>query len=171
MKEFTIKKSKIKEKGIFTNKEFKKGEKIFHQNLSNLRKYSIKDIKKNNNINKNHLDYIGNGKYVIDFSMVSYMNHSCNPNSFVKIKNNLERNVYALRDIQKGKELTHDYTATSIDQFNKKGFWKFKCNCKSKNCRKMIRGDFLNMPKTWQRKFYNYLPHHIKRKYHNLFKL
>lgn len=171
MKNFVIKKSRIKGKGVFTNKDIKKGEKIFNFSLNILRKYSSEEIKRIKKINKEHLDYVGNGKYVVDYSTASYMNHSCNPNCYVKIVNNYERYVYALRNIAKGEELAHDYTATSIDQFGGKGFWKFKCNCKSKNCRKMIHGDFLKMPKNWQIKFYKHLPYYIKNKYKTLFKI
>lgn len=164
MKKFIIKKFGNKGKGVFVLREYKRGDKIFHVNIGNLKKYTTEDINKNKGINKNHLDYVGKGKYVVDYSMASFMNHSCNPNCYVKIRTNYKRDIYALRDIKKGEELTHDYTATSIDQFGK-SFWKFKCNCESKNCRKIIHGDFLKMPKNWQRKFYDYLPHHIKRKY------
>lgn len=171
MNYFIIKKSGIKGKGVFATCQFKKGDKIFHVNLKNLRRYTIKEIKKNKNINKEHLEYVGNGKYVVDYSAPSFMDHSCNPNCYVKIKANYEKDIYTLRDVQKGEELTHDYTATSIDQFGGKGFWKFKCKCGNKKCRRIIHGDFLKMPKNWQRKFYNYLPYYIKKKYKNLFKV
>ena len=170
MKIFIIKKSVIKGKSLFTNKNIKKGEKIFHLNLNRLRRYSLEEIKKIKKINKEHLDYVNDGKYVVDYSPASYINHSCNPNCYVKIINNYERDVFTLRNIVKGEELTHDYTATSIDQFGN-GFWKFKCNCKSKDCRKIIHGDFLKMPKNWQIKFYKYLPSYIKQKYKDRFRI
>lgn len=42
-------------------------------------------------------------------------NHSCNPNSFIKGKNEL----VALRDIKKGEEITFDYSTTMDDNEKK----------------------------------------------------
>ena len=51
--------------------------------------------------------------------------------------------VYALRDIEEGEELTHDYTANAVGQFAGQGFWVLECQCGSENCRGKLRGDFL----------------------------
>ena len=48
------------------------------------------------------------------------------------------KDVYALRNIQKEGELTHDYTATSVGQFAGKGFCEQEFKCGSKNCRKIL---------------------------------
>jgi len=61
------------------------------------------------------------------------MNHSCAPNCYIKMKIIAIKDVYALRDIEEGEELTHDYTLTSIDQFAGMGFWTEDCKCGSKN--------------------------------------
>jgi len=79
------------------------------------------------------------------------------------------KDVYALRDIKKGEELTHDYAATSVDQFAGRGFWEEECKCGSRNCRGILHGDFFKMPKGWQRKYYKNLPPSIKRKYRKHF--
>ena len=118
----------------------------------------------------NHCDYVGHGKYVIDLSPESYMNHSCDPNCYVIMKTIAINDIYALRDIKEGEELTFDSTATSVDQFDGKGFWEMECKCGSSNCRGIVHGDFFKMPKSWQKKFYRNLPPSIRRKYKERFK-
>lgn len=61
---------------------------------------------------------------------LSYINHSCNPNCFMRnIGNNVE--VYALRKINVFEELTCDYGQTHHDG-------SLKCNCLSAKCKKYI---------------------------------
>jgi hypothetical protein len=81
------------------------------------------------------------------------------------------KDVDALRDIKKGEELTHNYTATAVDQFAGMGFWGGEeCKCGSKKCRGIMDGDFFKMPKSWQKKYYRNLPPSIRRKYKERFK-
>ena len=80
------------------------------------------------------------------------------------------KDVYALKDIEEGEELTHDYTLTSVDQFAGMGFWVVDCKCGSENCRGIITGDFFTLPKEIQLKFYRNLQPSIIRKYNNRFK-
>lgn len=169
MKDHIIKKTKKKGLGVFTLRDIKKGEHIFHIDLTKLRRYTVKEIDEDPKLNGDHSDYVGHGKYVVDHSPGSYINHSCSPNCYVKMITIPVKDVYALRDIKKGEELTFDYTATSVDQFAGKGFWKDRCFCDSKNCRKIYDGDFFKMPKNWQRRYYSNLAPSIKRKYKNRF--
>ena len=57
-------------------------------------------------------------------------NHSCNANTAYK-----GLNVYALRDINKGEELTLDY-ALFLDEHME----PFQCTCGSENCKGYIEG-------------------------------
>jgi hypothetical protein len=52
--------------------------------------------------------------------------------------------------IAEGEEVTHDYTANAVDQFDGQGFWVLECHCGSKNCRGRVTGDFFEMPQEWQ---------------------
>ena len=70
-----------------------------------------------------------------------FFNHSCTPDAGVKGSGTL----FALRDISKGEEITYDYSTTEWTDdeawgINWTDLWKIPCNCKSKNCRKEIRG-------------------------------
>lgn len=65
-----------------------------------------------------------------------FSNHSCDPNIGVQ-----GQVVFvAMRDIDAGEELTHDWATTDDDAY------EMGCNCGSKNCRKIITGQ------DWRRK-------------------
>ncbi len=80
-------------------------------------------------------------------------NHSCNPNVFVRGKNEL----VALRDIKIGEEITYDYSTTMNDNEEKiknagRTLWTCKCHCCSDNYRGII-DQFKTLPKK-TRNFY-----------------
>ena len=164
MKLFVIKKVGGKGKGLFVNKDIKKGQKIFAVDLSKKKSYSSKEIAQNPKLQSNHCDYFGRGRYVISFHPYSYMNHSCNPNILVKYKSIAKSNFIALRDIKKGEELNYDYGVNAMNQFDKND-WILNCKCKSENCRKKIPCDFFKQPLDIQKKYFKYLPPSIKKKY------
>ncbi len=84
-----------------------------------------------------------------------YLNHSCDPSCGVKGKVSL----YSLRKLKAGDEITIDYSTIEVDPF-----WKMKCCCGSRNCRKIIRSvEYL--PKATFRKYYPYLPTIFRRFY------
>ena len=65
-----------------------------------------------------------------------FSNHSCEPNIGVQ-----GQVVFvAMRDIEAGEELTHDWATTDDDDY------KVECHCGAANCRKVLTG------KDWQRK-------------------
>ncbi len=68
-------------------------------------------------------------------------NHSCNPNAGFRGFSEM----IALRDINRGEEITYDYSAT-VGPNIPKTLWEMPCFCKSNNCRKII-GNVLTIPK------------------------
>ena len=121
MKDFLIKKkSEINGIGIFTEKDMGNGEQFYIIPLDKVFKKSYPRYAR-----------IEKGRYVCDEKVLNFVNHSCNPNTILKI--NVESPVLlAKRNIKSGEEITCDYEMTE-----KKGYF-FKCKCKSKNCRKNI---------------------------------
>ena len=85
--------------------------------------------------------YMGPSGGVDDF-----FNHSCNPNSGLKIEGKRVILV-AIKNIKKNKEIMWDYS-TTMDEDD----WELDCTCGSKNCRKRIR-DFKYLPKEIQQKY------------------
>lgn len=169
MKLFTIKKAGKKGRGVFAIRNIKKGKHIIHCSLSRLKAYSEKDIPKHplakNPKYADHWDEVGRGKWVLDTSPASYINHSCNPNCITKYYTFKKKDLIALRDIKKGEELTADYSAGSPYGFGTNTVSLGNCKCGERNCRENITADFFKLSIRLQRKYYPYLLQSIKRKY------
>jgi uncharacterized protein len=86
-------------------------------------------------------------------SYAYYLNHSCNPNSGIRDK----VVIVAMRDIEKGEEITLDYSITEADPY-----WKMKCKCGNRNCRTTIRSiQFL--PDEIYRRYEPFVPEFLRR--------
>ncbi|MCI0415514.1 SET domain-containing protein-lysine N-methyltransferase [bacterium] len=82
-----------------------------------------------------------------------FSNHSCDPN--IGVQGQIV--FVAMRDIQPGEELTHDWATTDDDDY------EMECNCGASGCRKIITG------KDWQRKdlqekYRGYMSWYLERK-------
>lgn len=150
-------------------RDIRAGEFICRVDMTGMKKYSLQEFDSNPDLNSDHSDYVGNGKYAIDFSPGSYVNHSCEANCYFKMHAIARKDLYAARDIRAGEELTHNYAATGIDQFAGNSTWVLDCLCGSPACRKKVKGDFFELPLELQRKYYGNLPPSIKRKYRQRF--
>ena len=74
----------------------------------------------------------------IDLDKTSRLfNHSCDPNAGIKKVSEL----FALRNIMKGEEITFDYSVTVSPTE-----WEMRCQCGSRKCRGIL-GDVLTVPK------------------------
>lgn len=91
--------------------------------------------------------------YLDLFEPYIYGNHSCNPNSTIKGRNEL----IAIKDIAKDEEITYDYSLTewsdenSWQNYNE---WSMECLCGYSQCRKIIT-EFNLLPKELQIKSIN----------------
>lgn len=143
----TIKESKIKGKGVFALKDFKKDEFILHVDGEVMETEDPSSLSKE--IQDNCFPFYKKGnkrKYVLPKSPWRHINHSCNPNA--GIKNN--RDIVAMRPIKKGEEIVFDYAMNNVDR------WEMKCNCGSKNCRKII-SNFDVLDDETKKKYLNYV--------------
>ena len=135
-----LKKSKIHGKGIFATQYIKKNTKIIQyigkkvtRAEGNLR--SEKRLKKFLNSEEDGSVYIFelNSKFDIDgsylYNKARYINHSCDPNCEVDIKND-EIWISSIKNIKKGDELSYDYGF----EFDEDDFMDHKCKCGSKKC-------------------------------------
>lgn len=139
-------------KGCFADETIKKGESIcFFEGEETTWKESERRYLEG----KDRLDdpfQISETKYIELDKPYIYFNHSCNPNSGFRGKNEL----IAIRDIKPGEEIAYDYSTVVWDDRWAKihGAWTMKCKCKEKNCRKII-GDFLTIPKSQRMEYLN----------------
>ncbi len=120
-----VKKSRIEGLGVFAARTFKMGELVLRWNLS--RQLSGEEARQAPENEKRYLAFSG-GKWVLQLPPARYVNHSCEPNTFVKDFCDI-----AKRDIEKGEEITSDYSKVPALEMN------MKCNCGSKKCRKTIQ--------------------------------
>lgn len=135
-----VKRSKIHGAGVFATKQIPKntdvieyiGEKVTKK-VGDIR--SAQRIKKYLNSNKTGSVYIFelNKKFDIDgsplYNKARYINHSCEPNCEVTIKNNRIW-ITSIKNIKKGTELSYDYGY----EFDKDDFKDHTCKCGSKYC-------------------------------------
>lgn len=144
--------SKIAGKGCFANQNIKKDEIIF----------IAKGVKKKDSYDPNyeygsHWMAIGKYKWLSPLRSNSlwFINHSCEPNAGLKRK----INIVAMKNIKKGKEITLDYSTTEDDPY-----WKMKCSCGNKNCRKIIRNIHF-LPENFLKKYKSYIPKWLQKSY------
>jgi uncharacterized protein len=158
-----IGKSNISGNGVYAKKNIKKGERICFM------KGELIDIDEmikrvDNNLEKGS-DPLGvdDEMYIDMFELYRSINHSCNPNCFLRRKNEL----VAIKNIKKNEEITYDYSTTMDDNKKKiRDLWTMKCKCKNKNCRKII-DQFKTLPKKRQNYYIKnkFAPDFILRKY------
>lgn len=130
--------------GVITKKAFEKGKVIFSVRgplLSEPTKYSFSvDLDK-------HIDPLrGDGSF--DFG--HYLNHSCDPNTIIRIVKNPNSHhieIVARWDIGIGEELAFDYASSEFDTVS-----KTVCLCKTDTCRGVMHG-FKDLPKETKEKY------------------
>ena len=152
MKKISIKTSSIAGRGIFADEDIKAGEFVTPLLGKVIRKkYRVKsDLR----VGATWVS-IGPDLWVNPTFPIKYINHSCNPNLGFKTP----RRVYAMRPIKKGEELTIDYsTVEYVD------FWKMKCSCGSKKCRKWVTSIQFLPEKTFK-SYAQYIPSYFRKIY------
>lgn len=151
-KGWLIKSSGEKGKGLFALRDFKKGEAVTIWHPKKI--VSDEELKSLSQSEQDHATPTGDGRYLIMGVPERYVNHSCDPNTYVK-----DRKDIAFRKIKKGEEITSDYAINGTDD------WKLNCKCGSKNCRKIVYGDFFKLSEELQRKYLSYLEDWFKKKF------
>lgn len=111
---------------LFSNKNFKKGEKIFFKGeIVKVGKAAPEAVQ----IDERHfLD-------TYDYVPEDFINHSCNPNTRIDIT---KKYFTVIKNIPKNTEITFNYLTTEYDM--KSLGTDFVCHCGSKNCYGHIKG-------------------------------
>jgi len=133
-----LKESSINGTGVFAAIDIKKGQPILK--IDDTRVVTSEDpLRPENGEYERHCDYLANGKVVLMQVPERHINHSCDPNTFVKSIHGF-RYVFALREIPAGVEVTYDYCINGF------GDVAWECNCGSERCRHAIHSDFFHLP-------------------------
>ena len=142
----SVKESKTQGKGVFALHDFKKGDVVLQIDDSHV----VED--EANLTSEQHeleLDYLAD-KTVVMQEPEKYINHSCDPNTYVKTRNGV-REVLAMRDIGQGQEITYDYSINGDNDGT------FSCTCGTARCRGVYQGNFFKLPHELQLEYLSYL--------------
>ena len=107
MSDLIIGKGKLAGKGIYANRDFKKGEVVIKYNLKSLNKEEYKKLSKGEKV-FTHTHW---GQIYLYLEPDRYVNHSKNPNTYQDLKNKCD---IASRNIKKGEMITCDATKDNI---------------------------------------------------------
>ena len=142
-------------KGVFANKDFKERGKILKLQKGKLISYEEIDYDKK----EDRYLQVDKKLYFNPFgNLINFLNHSCDPNTGVIIRQN-EIYIMSIKNISAGEEIIFDYS-TTMDEDD----WTMKCNCGSKNCRKIIRS-IRFLPDKLFKKYKTYIPKFLQKSY------
>ncbi len=158
-----LKDSPIEGLGVFVRMGFRPGELI---SVIQGEKISIPELKDRYRRGVERISdplQISERLYLHMYEPFIHINHSCDPNTAVVG----ETNLVALRPIEKGEELTFDYSLTewTWNRFGEYAEWNMQCACNSQSCRGNI-GQFPSVPLRLKAQYFrrSLLPDFIIRK-------
>lgn len=144
----SVKPSSIQGKGVFAERGFPKAEKILEIDDSHV----VEDFEKLTKEQQSfECDFLGDGRTVLMQPPERYINHSCDPNTYVQTVSGT-RTLFAMRDIKAGEEITYDYAINGYYDGDVP-----KCACGSPKCRKILNCDFFKLPRARQLEYLPYL--------------
>ncbi len=143
--------------GIYSSRDYKRGENIC---VLKGKKRSLGDLYYHKYHSRKVIDdplQIGEGIYIDLGKPYFYFNHSCNPNAGIR----KIANLFAIKNIKKGEEITFDYSTTMDESLD--------CKCGARECRRAVV-DFFALPLRLQKRYYKEgaLPDFIKKKFEKL---
>ena len=138
MENVIVKESQIHGLGVFAAREFRQGERILVGDESRV-VTSDNPLQPDRGEYDYHCDYLAGGKVVLLGWPERHINHSCDPNAYVRRIDGV-RYTCARRNITAGEEITHDYCINGF------GDEVWQCNCGCARCRKTIHSDFFHLP-------------------------
>ena len=81
------------------------------------------------------------------------LNHSCDPALVWVVRDGVDEELVAFRDLPAGQELTVDYATQSTD-----AAMLVRCHCETYRCRQLVTGDDWRIPQLQQRYAGHLLP-------------
>jgi hypothetical protein len=130
--------SRIHGTGVFAARAYRAGERVHRRNIA-------RDVTPETPLQEDlgefehHQDWLGGGRVVLLGVPDRYLNHCCEPNSYVREIDG-EQYIYAYRDIAAGDELTNDYSNGGG------GDTVWYCECSALTCRQTMHSDYFHLP-------------------------
>jgi len=147
---FLVNKSIIEGRGCFAASSIKRGELICFMRGKPLSIAQVIEKYKSGKLRIEDPLQIKEEQYLDLEEPYIFFNHSCCSNATIigEVK------LIAIKDIEKGEEITYDYSSTewTSDKFGKYKEWTMKCNCGSVFCRKLIK-EFPSLSPELQNKY------------------
>jgi hypothetical protein len=138
MKKVRVADSTTHGKGVFATTDFDVGDEILQIDDSHdVTRERELGLRKEEEVD--YCDYLAGGKIVLMQPPERHINHSCDPNAYVKTIDGIRR-VLARRRISEGEEVTYDYS------INSRGDVTWNCNCGARRCRKNVHSDYFRLP-------------------------
>lgn len=141
MSRVRVGRSKIAGKGLFAGEDIKKGETIRLFKGERVREEAIDARHEAGEFRWDDPFELGGGEYLILDKTSLAANHSCDPNAGF----HGERELFALRAIKRGEEITYDYSTVVGENAPGESDWLMPCACGAKRCRRII-GNWQSLP-------------------------
>lgn len=137
--------SSIEGEGVLAARPFEGGESVLVLDTS-------REVTESNPLrmeqgeSEDHLAFLGGGKVVLLPEPEGYLNHSCDPNAYLKTVAG-EVRVIARKKISTGEEVTIDYL------INTHGGSSWMCHCGADRCRGQLETSFFELPSDFQEEY------------------
>jgi len=152
----TVKESPIQGRGLFALEPIKKGEIVCIKGGYIFDRRTLREVEKS--LGPAEIP-IAEGFFIGPLSAeeregsMIFSNHSCDPN--IGVQGQII--FVAMRDIEAGEELTHDWATTDDDAY------EMECNCGARACRKVISGQDWRR-EDLQEKYRDYMSWYLQQK-------
>jgi len=157
----TIDRSVVGGLGVFSSQDLNKGDSVFQFEFEREVTES-EPLRPERGELSEHAPWI-DGRYFLVASPGRYLNHSCDPNSFLRFGHTLGEPVILVtrRDVLVGTELTIDYL------INNPGGTSWPCCCGAKRCRGETGVSFFTLPEDVQLEYFSILAPWFRKRFAN----
>ncbi|MGH7803107.1 MAG: SET domain-containing protein-lysine N-methyltransferase [Candidatus Binatia bacterium] len=105
---------------------------------------------------------VGRDAHIEPDSPLRYANHSCDPNSGIRISAEGAPALHAMRAIRAGEEITWDYAMAEADFVIRGVAASFPCRCGAEHCRGVVAGGWSGLPAERRRSYADWVMPHLR---------